>query len=528
MDNRARDVQEPAAGPRTRTPAALALLLLALLAGAGPACAKRTAPGGPERPTKDALIARARPLELDTPYVPPPGDPLEHQASGYAKVICSAVFITGLDLDEAVANVGLFTAPLEVRRRLGPPAVDREKREVRVTLPNGAALVARHFGAQGCITLPPGRDGVFFAPVPVPSALPDAATTPWPAGDLLPGAADARLPPEIDAGKLAAAVDAAFTPEESLTSAFVVTHRGRLVAERYRPGITAATPLESWSMGKSLAATLVGVLIAQGDLALDAPAPFPEWQHPGDPRRAIRVQDILQMSSGLRSRAPQDPDFDPGGPYADHFYLYTGRVDACAWAASRPLQWPPGTVGRYRNVDPVLAACLLRRAVEARGENPLTFPQRALFDRIGIRTAVLETDPHGNFLLQGYEFLSARDWARLGILYLQDGVWNGERILPPGFVRFVSTVAPAWAADRNPVYGGFFWINGLGTFPGPRDAYYMAGSGGQHVYIVPSHDLVVVRIGHSRGQAEGVTAFRRALGLLLDAVPAGQQTAAAD
>nr|MCU0254325.1 serine hydrolase [Acidobacteriota bacterium] len=130
-----------------------------------------------------------------------------------------------------------------------------------------------------------------------------------------------------------------------------------------------------------------------------------------------------------------------------------------------------------------------------------------------------ETDPYGNFLLQGYEFGSARDWARLGNLYLQDGVWNGERILPEGFVTFVSTIAPAWAADGNPVYGGLFWINGLGLFPIPRDAYFMAGSGGQHVMIIPSHDLVVVRIGHSRGQGPGVESFRRALEILMKAVP---------
>ena len=92
---------------------------------------------------------------------------------------------------------------------------------------------------------------------------------------------------------------------------------------------------------------------------------------------------------------------------------------------------------------------------------------------------VLETDPYGNFLTQGYELASARDWARLGNLYLQDGVWNGERILPEGYVKFVSTLAPAWEADERPIYGGFFWINGEGAFPVPKDAYYMAGAGGQ-------------------------------------------------
>ncbi|MGE8202919.1 MAG: hypothetical protein ACN6RL_18855, partial [Variovorax sp.] len=132
-----------------------------------------------------------------------------------------------------------------------------------------------------------------------------------------------------------------------------------------------------------------------------------------------------------------------------------------------------------RNTDPVLANYLIRLAVEKRGEEYLSFPQRNLFDKIGIRTMTLETDPYGNFLAQGYDFMSARDWARLANLYLQDGVWNGERILPEGFVKFVSTLAPAWAADKRPIYGGFFWLNGTSTWPVPTTAYYMLGAGGQ-------------------------------------------------
>jgi CubicO group peptidase (beta-lactamase class C family) len=194
-------------------------------------------------------------------------------------------------------------------------------------------------------------------------------------------------------------------------------------------------------------------------------------------------------------------------------------VDAFRYAATRPLQWPPGTVGRYRNTDPVLVNYLVRLAVERRGEEYLSFPQRALFDKIGIRTMVLETDPFGNFLTQGYELASARDWARLGNLYLQDGVWNGERILPEGYVKFVSTLAPAWVADQRSVYGGFFWINGTGSLPVPREAYYMAGAGGQFTLIIPSHDLVVVRLGHDRGGRTGSYAFARALEVLMEAVP---------
>ncbi|HEY6258467.1 MAG TPA: 6-aminohexanoate hydrolase, partial [Xanthobacteraceae bacterium] len=133
---------------------------------------------------------------------------------------------------------------------------------------------------------------------------------------------------------------------------------------------------------------------------------------------------------------------------------------------------------------------------------------------------VIETDPFGNFLGQGYVLGSGRDWARLGNLYLQDGVWNDERILPEGYVKFVSTVAPAWEADGRPVYGGFFWINGTGMFPVPKEAYYMSGAGGQRTLIIPSHDLVVVRMGHSKGEGPGAESLAKALALLMEAVPA--------
>ncbi len=482
----------------------------------GLACA---GPDAAQDEAEKALVARANSFELPTKYVPPPGDPLAHHASGFAKVMCSAVFITGLDPAFAAENVGYFTAPYEERAKLGKPEIDRANKTVHVALPNGVKRTAKLVGDQGCITLPIGATSVSFTPVRVPRRLPDAAATPWPMGDVLP---KDPMPAGIDAAQVKQAVDAAFDPAEGLTAAFVVTHKGRLIGERYGDNITATTPLESWSMGKSVTATMMGVLVQQGVYTLDQPAPIPEWQKPGDPRSKIRIRDILNMSSGIRIRAPQDPGYDPSLGYPDHLYLYTGSVNSFQYAATRPQQWPPATVGRYRNTDPVLTNYLVRLGAEKRGEEYLTFPQRALFDRIGVRTMVMETDPFGNFLTQGYEFASGRDWARLGNLYLQDGVWNGQRILTEGWARFVSTLAPAWKADGRPIYGGFFWINGTGTYPVPRDAYYMAGAGGQTTLIIPSHDLVVVRLGHYKGAGPGGRAFRKALALLMEAVPRGR------
>jgi CubicO group peptidase (beta-lactamase class C family) len=265
-------------------------------------------------------------------------------------------------------------------------------------------------------------------------------------------------------------------------------------------------------------ATLLGTLIRDGVYKLDQPAPIPEWQKPGDPRAKITIADLLRMSSGLACRAPNDPDFDPKGPYPCHLYLYTTPGSAFAYAASRPPQWPPNTVGRYRNTDPVLVNYLIRLAVEKRGEEYLSFPQRALFDKLGIATMVLETDSQGNFLAQGYDLASARDWARLGMLYLQDGVWNGERILPEGFVKFVRTLAPAWKAEGKPIYGGFFWLNGDKRFAIPEDAYSMMGAGGQFTIVIPAYEMVVVRMGYYKGAAVGEKSLNRALELLMETV----------
>ena len=484
----------------------------------GPARAAAQAAGADS--ARLALISRARTFELNTPYVPPPGNPLSHHAAGFATIMCSAVFITGFDSAFAANNVGGFTAPLAVRSRLGKPQIDRVRKEVRVRVPGGPTRTARFLGSQGCVALPEGASDVRFKPVKVASALPAPSTQDWPMGDRLPAT---PLAQEVNRQKVLDAVNAAFATDSGLTSAFVVTWKGRIIGERYARNVAMHAPLESWSMGKSITATFIGILIKQGVYSLTQPAPIPEWQRvPNDPRAKITIADILHMSSGLRIKAPYDPDYDPKGTYPDHVYFYTGTIDAFHYAATRPLQWPPNTVGRYHNSDPVLANYLVRLALEKRGEEYLSWPQRALFDKLGIRNAVIETDPYGNFLTQGYEFLSARDWARLGNLYLQDGLWNGERILPEGWAKFVSTLAPAWKADGRPIYGGFFWINGDSTFNAPRDAYYMSGAGGQTTLIIPSHDLVVVRIGAYRGEVPGERDFNRALTLLMQAVPASR------
>ncbi len=492
-----------------------------------PACLLLAACSAGDTPAADAdsedatspLVARGQSLEIPGDWAIPPGNPLHHATAGFAKILCSNVFLSGLDPAFAAENTGFFSSPREMRGAVTDTVVDYENRRIHLTLPDGTVRSAKVHGGQGCLALPVGESEPYYEAVEVASALPDAETTPWPLGDVLP---DEPFPADVDMEKVAAAVDAAFDPPDGLTAAFVVTHRGRLIGERYREGIDHTTPLESWSMGKSLTGTLMGVLIHKGVYELWQPAPVPEWQGEGDPRQSIRIGDIMRMSSGLRFRAPQDPDFDPERGYADHIYVYTGTVNSFEWAASKDQQWEPNTVGRYRNSDPVITNYLVRLGVEGGlGENYHQFPQRHLFDKLGIRNLIPETDPYGNFLLQGYEFGSGRDWARLGNLYLNDGVApDGERLLPEGYVDYASTLAPAWEADGRHQYGGsFFWVNQAEQYPIPSTAFYMAGAGGQTTLVIPSHDMVVARLGHYSGAGEGGQALRRALELLMEAVP---------
>lgn len=438
----------------------------------------------------------------------PPDNPDSWRVAGTAKIFCSAMFVSGRDSAEERAHItSYFLGPrVDSIRAI---EIDRNRRRVRLTV-GSITREAKQYGDQGCVIHQPGKDTVYFRPARVASALPDAVSTPWPMGDR-----DATaLPPGVDTAKVRMAVEAAFEHPEGLTAAFLVVHKGRIIAERYAQGAHRDMQLESWSMGKSIMGTLIGRLIQLGAFRLEDRAPVPEWRKtPGDPRAAIHIMDLMRMSSGLRfSRG--SPDDLPG--YHDHDLVYTGAIDAYDFAATRPQQYPPNTHGKYRNDNVMLLGLIARDAIRERGEEYLTWPQKHLFDRIGIRRQVLETDPYGNFLISGYDYGTARNWARLGMLYLNDGVWNGERLLPEGFVKFVSTPAPAWP---DSAYGGMVWVNAGGAWPNlPRDAFAFRGAGGQDTYIIPSKDMVIVRMGHFPGSRIGLRDLQRAQQLLMEAV----------
>jgi CubicO group peptidase (beta-lactamase class C family) len=375
--------------------------------------------------------------------------------------------------------------------------VDAERHIVTVSGSGIPPRTAKYNGDQGCSILPRGESDLHFTPVAVPRNLPDPATQPWPTGDM---GATSPAPAGVDADAIAAALDWVMAQKQHNTRAIVVVYRGKIVGERYAPGWTKDTPQISWSAGKSITAALVGILVRQGQLSVDDFAPVKEWRGKDDPRGQIRVRDLLHMSSGL-----DFANLGLNGPESftranKHMRVYFDGLNVFDHAVNQPLEIPPNTQWRYRNCDPLTLGRIVREKVEARGQQYLTFPQRELFDPIGARHFILETDAWGNFIMTGFDYGSARDWARFGLLHLWDGVWQGKRILPEGWVQLVSTPAPA---DKSRGYGGLFWLNRGGAWKGvPEDAFMSSGHMGQYTMIIPSGDMVVVRMGPSPGGSE--------------------------
>jgi len=446
-------------------------------------------------------------------------DSLEHwYATGLgAYQLCSGLWVVGRDherppeevLDQDIRPFAHFHWSPDYSW-----TVDEEAVTVTVRAPGVDARTARYLGDQGCAILPPGNRAPSFRTVPVTSDLPDPAEQDWPTGARNRNGSF----PNVDHDELESTVDWAFDDErlepDQNTRGLVVVYRGKILVEHYADGWGPETPQISWSMGKSIAGALTGIMVRRGYYDLDDRAPVPEWQGDRDPRREIRIRHLLQMSSGL--------DFDNFGldgpddyrAANEHLRIYFDALPASAHAVHQPLRHEPGSTWRYRNSDPLTLMYIARRTVEAEGEEWLTFPQEALFDRIGMRTMVLETDAWGDFLITGRDFGSTRDWARFGLLHLQDGMWEGERILPTGWTDFVSNPAPG---DPSRGYGGLFWLNRGGALDRvPRDAYWASGHMGQTTMIIPSREMVVSRHGPSAGRSQEY--INRLIGKILVAV----------
>jgi CubicO group peptidase (beta-lactamase class C family) len=278
------------------------------------------------------------------------------------------------------------------------------------------------------------------------------------------------------------------------TRAVVIVRKGRIVAERYAPGFSRDTPLLGWSMAKSVMNGLVGILIKTGRLALNAPLPVPEWQEPNDPCRRITLDHLLHMSSGLHF------DESYGNPLADVTYMLLGVPNMGAYAARKPLEAEPGAKWSYSSGTTNLISRAIRQVVGEAGYPGL--PGRALFQPIGMSSAVIEADAAGTLVGSSFMYATARDWAKFGQLYLQGGMWEDRRILPEGWVQYTTAPAPR-APDKE--YGAHFWLKIPKEYQSggqanliPADAFHAVGHEGQFISIIPSRELVIVRLGLTR------------------------------
>lgn len=333
----------------------------------------------------------------------------------------------------------------------------------------------------------------FMNPEPVPASqrVSDAS---WPIGD---GSSPEPPSGRVNMDKLNGALDAAFAepdPEKKkLTRAVIVVHDGKLVGERYAPGFDKNMPLLGWSMSKSVTNALVGILVRQGKLRIREPAPVPEWQKAGDPRKSITLDQLMRMSSGLKF----DETYEPLHDVTDMLYR---SYDFAAYAAEKPLDTEPDGKWVYSSGTANIIARIVRHAAEKNYPRYYDFLRKELFEKVDMHSAVAEPDPSGTFVGSSYMFATPRDWARFGFLYLQDGVWGEERILPEGWVKYSTTPTPKAPQGQ---YGALFWLN-AGTEANPKDrpwpsaptdTFSARGYQEQYVVIIPSKKLVIVRFG---------------------------------
>ncbi len=413
-----------------------------------------------------------------------------------AKYLCSSTFISGRDPEIVLVE---DIKPVNPLANIVSYRIDREQKSVSSSSFGLFNLTAIYREGCGCaLVIGTTADDMArqkLVPPNFTKARPrHRADLPWPDGGRGP------VDPSgmgVDRQKLEAALEAAFAepgPEKPRkTRAVVVVYDGQLIAERYAPGFDKDMPLLGWSMSKTVTNALVGILVKQKRLDIMQPAPVPAWQKAGDDRKKITLDQLLRMSSGLKFEEVYAPLYDAT-------YMLYGSYDFGAYAAAQQLETQPDAKWYYSSGTANIVAGIVRRAVEKDHEYYYRFIYEELIDKIGMFSAVLEPDSSGTFVGSSYTFATPRDWARFGLLYLQDGVWQGEEILPPEWVKYTTTPTPK--APRGE-YGAHTWLNAGSAdnrddrrWPAaPTDAFAALGFQEQKVIVIPSRKLVLVRFG---------------------------------
>ncbi len=405
-----------------------------------------------------------------------------------AKTMCSCVFVMGRD-PQSVRDKELKVFP-----GLSNSSIDiHEDSSVTATVlwKSSKAIFRR---GLGCTLLADQSEKQIRAQRPVLAKLPDTNqdSLAWPAGNRVTDSIDNSVNYEVINKALTMAFDEPDPEHPINTLAIVVVYRNQIIGERYADGLSMDSRLMGWSMTKSITNALVGILVNEGRLHTEKPAPVAAWQ--GDERASITLNNLLQASSGLKW---SESYFSPT---SDFHQMFIKSDDKGGYAMSKELVHQPGTFFQYSSGSTNIISKIIRQTV---GDSLYyKLPYEKLFFRIGMRSAIMEPDASGTFVASSYSFASGRDWARFGLLYLNDGIWDGKRILPEGWVKYTTTPAPAAALGR---YGAHWWLNAgdpadptKRKFPNlPTDVYWADGFEEQYVMAIPSKKLVVVRLGIS-------------------------------
>ncbi len=425
-------------------------------------------------------------------------------AAGYkAQFICSGLWNGGKSLADIKADelTGIYDRIADIVPTLAEE-VDEIGRQVRVRFADDAPpRIAVWNRKTGCTGMPIGFDRpASQTPVLARDFSDDRL---WPMGDV-----NAVTEAASRSGALKAGADRAFQPDAygGKTSAVVIVRNGKIQAEQYKAGHDLHTAQRTWSVAKSIAGTLIGHSVQQQMVDIHAPARIAEWQEAGDPRAALTIDQLMRMSSGLTS--------DTAGNRTDPVYM--GGASVSQRATSWPLLYRPGTRFRYANND-ILLSVLATQAQHAehkkRTGGDVTvqhdFDPYAFFQKLGMTRTYAETDSQGAYILSSQVWTTARDLGRLGMLYLNNGLWNGERLLPENWREFVSTPSGPQPEDDQFGYGATFWL--MNQSEGiPADTFLGIGNRGQYLVIIPSLDMVIVRRGYdSSGHRFDVEAFTR-------------------
>jgi len=414
--------------------------------------------------------------------------------NGYtAKYLCSQVFLSGRDAGYVFEHE---IKPTNALFSLISHSVDYKNKTVTAAGPGfSKPLTAVYRDGFGCtLAIDSTRDELLNqvqGTLPRKKHIPDLV---WPEGEKVGTEA---LPPEVDKARLNKVVADAFKEplpkKKRNTQGVVVVYKGRIIAEKYAEGFSPATPILGWSMTKSVTNALCGILVQQKKLDIMKPAAVAAWKNPGDLRSQITLDQLLRMSSGLKFA-------EIYGPMKDVTDMLYGSKSMAEYAWGKPLETKPDGEWYYSSGTANIIARIERDVVGGTLVDVYNFARINLFDKLNMNSAVIEPDASGSFVGSSYMFANPRDWARFGLFTLRDGVWHGERILPEGWMKYSTTPTPLAPKGE---YGAQFWLNAgekgnpkNRMYPSlPMDLYYLSGYNGQVVAVIPSREVVIVRMG---------------------------------